>query len=251
MNTYLSENWKLILDHFDMTFMITLSHRRNDRGNNLAHQITGIDQATDRDLMNCGVHVLYATEFPHNKLITTAFNRSDLGHFAAPNEYDCSRNHYTAIKAAYDLNCNSVLVLEDDVAIIRDVSVVDSFMSHLPADWDILRLGGFSVNPDIFEYLVSEPIWHQSHFELWMTSGYALNRTGMKYYLDFMDHFFSVAPFPFIKLCDSEVVQYFPSIPIITQGDRKFTKSDISKNQIKYNLYEYNVNYNDYAEYIY
>lgn len=254
----ISDNWKLILDKFEIIFIITLSDRRNDRCECLAKQITGKEHATDKDLLDNNVHVLYATRFPHNNLIIKAFNESKAGKLQQPNEYDCSRNHYAAIKIAYDLNCKNVLVIEDDVLINKNFNIINNYINSIPSDYNILRFGGFTTNPSIKHYMNNSITWYRNNFPLWMTSMYALDRIGMQYYINSMDEHFDVAPMPFINVKNSNMIHYFPAIPLIIQADRKESLADITpleKDHIarnrRINLYECNIDYNDYADYTY
>lgn len=237
---------------FDKIYLLTLSSRL-DRSRSALNMLKNIGLEDENDLT-----VIYATPFPHNDIIADAFNRTNRGRFTKPNEYDCSRNHYSIIKQAYDLGYESILVLEDDIQFIKDFDKFNEYVDAITEDYDILQFGGFSADPKILEYMKSESKWvqHQS-VGLWTTSMYALSHRGMQYYLAFMEKFFWVADGPLYKApLNSKIVKtYMSNIPLAIQADKDIVSSDIrdeNNDKIDYNnqnMYEHNISRENYFDY--
>ena len=96
---------------FDKISLLTLSHRA-DRQTSMKQMLDYIGLEYNKD-----VSVVYGTTFPYNQLIMDAFNKAFYPKrcFTKPNEVDCARNHYGIVKAEYDMGCEHVLILEDDL----------------------------------------------------------------------------------------------------------------------------------------
>ena len=62
--------------------------------------------------------------------ITTGRHLAKLGHFS------CCLAHYRAIKTAYELGCESALIMEDDIRFRKDVEEIEKTISMLPKDYD-------------------------------------------------------------------------------------------------------------------
>lgn len=54
----------------------------------------------------------------------------------------CKESHINVIKWAKSMNYKNVLILEDDVSIVKDLTTISS----LPIDWQMLYLGGLCVD---------------------------------------------------------------------------------------------------------
>ena len=54
------------------------------------------------------------------------------------NTIGCSFSHYTAIKTAYELGYNTVLVIEDDVIIRNNIDLIFDYLDTAPKDWNYL-----------------------------------------------------------------------------------------------------------------
>lgn len=240
-----------IFDRFSHIFLLTLSNRA-DRTSAALRQLSYIGNGV------CSLSVQYATPFPYNNIIIDAFNKSGKGRFTKPNEYDCSRNHYSMIKQAYDLGWDEILIIEDDLQFIKDPSIWDTYLAAIPKDYDIIQFGGFTADPKIIKYLTAEDLWFKhKDVGVWTTSMYALSRKGMSFYLAFMDKIFWVADGPLYKapLNDKLINTYLCKMPLVIQADKNTVLSDIRSEEtddIDYNnqnLYEKFVNKSQYTDY--
>lgn len=123
----------------------------------------------------------------------------------------CTINHYTIIKQAYEEGSNSILILEDDISYNDEYFYV---FNNLPNDWDCIRfcwvnnIQGNIYYPNKYEYFT------KSKLATWGTQCYALNRKGMKYYLDSMNNNFAVADNPLFTLLYTDLKQYYCNINV-------------------------------------
>ena len=140
------------------------------------------------------------------------------GHFRtydcySPNAYNVSRNWYEIVKTSYLRGYEHILCIEDDIKFNISKDDFDTFMKRIPNDYDILRLGYI----DTYKAFVnnSECFYIQDYSNfIYGTMMFALNRKGMKYYIDYMDEHFGGSDFPvacvdYIKL--KGITNYFAS----------------------------------------
>ena len=67
-----------------------------------------------------------------------------------PVDYACTLSHLLAVKQARRMNAPSVLIFEDDCLFDPDfVAKFPGHMRQVPADWDILFLGGYHFAPPV------------------------------------------------------------------------------------------------------
>ena len=236
----------IIRNSFDRISLLTLSNRK-DRHESMKKMLDNI---------------VYGTAFPYNDIIIDAFNRRYYPRraFTKPNEFDCARNHYGIVKSAYDMGCNHILIIEDDICFVKDMGLLKDVFEMMPADYDVLQFGGFTVDPHAKDILKKFPdfIWTKHPgVLLWNASMYALSRKGMEYYIKFMDKFFTVADMPLYYAPNNEKIinTYITTIPIVIQADKNLVPSDIRSKEtdaINYNImnmYESSINRDVYFPY--
>jgi glycosyl transferase, family 25 len=67
-----------------------------------------------------------------------------------PVDYACTLSHLTAVKKAREMDTPSVLIFEDDCLFDPDfVAKFSEHMRQVPADWDMLFLGGYHFEPPV------------------------------------------------------------------------------------------------------
>lgn len=67
-----------------------------------------------------------------------------------PVDYACTLSHLTAVQKARNIGAPSVLIFEDDCLFDPDlVEKFPEYMRQVPADWDILFLGGYHFEPPV------------------------------------------------------------------------------------------------------
>lgn len=245
--------YELLIKKFDKISLLTLSSRP-ERLKAVKEQLMYIGETPE----NSSVCIQKATLFPYNNIIISAFNASGRGRFTKPNEYDCARNHYSIVKQAYEEGVEHLLVIEDDIMILKDQEKLQSLIMSIPDDYDVLQFGAFTTDPKVRKYLNKKELW-QKHPDvgLWNASMYALSRKGMEYYIAFMDKFFWVADGPLYKaqLNYKIINAYVSTFPAVIQADKNIVSSDIrnsSNDTIDYsndNIYEENMSESDYFDY--
>ena len=101
----------------------------------------------------------------------------------------CTLGHYRAIKTAYCLGCENVLVMEDDIRFLKDTERISACVRAIPEDFDIAML-------DLFPYSGTKPhvlsSWRESRkvnefwaeFDDMFSMGcYAMSRRAMERYI--------------------------------------------------------------------
>lgn len=90
--------------------------------------------------------------------------------------WNVTKNHYRAIKTAYELGKESVLILEDDIRFRNDLSFVDESIEKLPDDWDVVMFDHFKMRGDVVEV---NDRWAKCGASA-STACYGLNRKAME-----------------------------------------------------------------------
>lgn len=206
--------------------------------------------------LNCEDEIYWqvSTFQPFCNVIINGFNTSGYGKFSKPNEFNCSREHYTMIKRAYEDGYNSILLLEDDLRLLKNKEKLKEYFENIPKDWNILRMSVITNNPEIKTICSnSDNLWlKHNNVPVWSTAMYALNRKGMKYYLLCQEKFFQVADMPlFLSYRNTKIINsYISKIPLGIQESTKVLKSDIREGDhydgMFENEYEKNINRKDY-----
>ena len=136
---------------------------------------------------------------------------------------NCTLNHYTVIKQAYDANVKSILVFEDDVTFdIENINKINEVMNNIPKNYNILRFewvkeynGYVRKNERGYFIKTNKPSWG--------TQCYALDRKGMEYYLKYIDNMLSVADMPLYESYIYHLNQYYCNIEICKELNFKST----------------------------
>jgi len=63
--------------------------------------------------------------------------------------WNVSKNHYRAIKTAYELGKNSLFIIEDDVRFFKDKEEIAKSLADVPTDWDVLMFDHFRLRGDV------------------------------------------------------------------------------------------------------
>lgn len=185
----------------------------------------------------------------YNKIMMHVLNQNNLGRLTRPNEYDCTHNHYSMVKQAYDQGYDYCLIMEDDIRFYLGKEEWRLYLEHIPEDFDILQFGGFTADPRIKDYM-DESKWWVKHpgIGVWTTSMYALSRKGMEYYIKSIDNFLWVADGPLYNApLNDKLNTYLAVSPLVIQEDKNVDPSDIRNKQtdtIDYNtqnMYEYKI----------
>lgn len=63
--------------------------------------------------------------------------------------WNVSKNHYRAIKTAYELGLGSLLIIEDDVRFLKDVWRIGESLADVPDGWDVLMFDHFKMRGEV------------------------------------------------------------------------------------------------------
>lgn len=141
---------------------------------------------------------------------------------------DCTLQHYSMIKTAYDLGAKTVCVLEDDITSNVPIDELKVALSKAPTDFDIIRFG-FSTNDIVKgEFVYADA--SNTNVKLWGTQFYALSRNGMEYYMKYLENKITVADEPFFnceKIQENKLKYYIMNSKYIHHNVEDF-KSDIA-----------------------
>lgn len=191
----------------------------------------------------------WACRHPNGDAIITAINHYNRGQLTKPNEFNCTREHYSIIKQAYERGFEKILIFEDDIWLLNDINIWNNMFESLPDDWDILRLGGLYEEPMPFNRNIlfqEHKYWVKRHSNIWSTAGYALTRKGMKYYIDFMDSLYVPADGPFCEWFDNSVNMYICTKPLIYQYEPNFESTIRDYERLKVFNYYNGIDKNEY-----
>ena len=242
-------------EYFDKVIILSLIKDKEKRHNM---------EVQCMDMFNTKYPYHNAVIFSGNSSIMHGFNSLSTGRFKKPNEIGCAMEHYRIIKEAYETGMKSIFVMEDDIAFIKDKDYFKQCLDNIPENWDILMMSsyiGIKTDKDIDLLKESESVndyWFIPFWPGWCTACYALSRRGMQYYLMSQDKFFQVADMPlynalYFKDNKKWVKTYFTKKPLAIQKDLLYSSDIRNREEIiekkKWNLYEKNINENDYFLY--
>ena len=129
----------------------------------------------------------------HDFLVSNGFFRINI--MNAPNAYNCARNWYEIIKTSYLRGYEHILCFEDDIIFNVSKEEFETFMNNIPNDYDIIRFAYIDHNNTFKD---NECLYVEDYNNFFYGAMmFALNRNGMKYYIDYMDEHFGAADFPF------------------------------------------------------
>lgn len=219
---------------FQHIFMLNLS-TRGDRRQKMIQQL--FDFGLPNNFRQSDLDIRTTVPFKkYNTIMMHVLNQNKLGRLTKPNEYDCTHNHYSMVKQAYDQGYQYCLVLEDDILFIEDKKLWEKYLDNIPNDFDILQFGGFTTDNRVVEEVLNhkDEYWvKHPNVPIWNASMYALSRKGMEYYLEFIDKFFWVADGPLYRapIDNPELNTYICTIPLVIQEDKDINPSDIRDKQ--------------------
>ena len=131
--------------------------------------------------------------------------------------FSCTLSHYMAVLYAYNLGYNNVLILEDDIALIKDSKLIEYYLNNIPEDADFVTWDPRFLTPleqkviiKNLKNLDENDYWyHLDNNIKWLCGGmmYGLmNRKSMELYLNnqrtsmhMSDHVYGFFRYPTVK----------------------------------------------------
>lgn len=242
------------IDHFDKIFIIHCLEN-TERQKNIEFQLSNLSQETKDK-----IEIHKTCYFPFSKqaqlgLLFTNKTR----YISSAAEYNLVREFYQIIKTSYLQGYKNILIFEDDFSLIKE-EILELYFDKLPEDWDILQLSILcnEYQLDYEKLFNSDLLWIKKDFGAWSNNGLGLSRSGMKYWIDFIDKEFVAADIPihesknnlsyYGKTNQCYLNHYVPNLPLvyITGEDSSVqseSKTDLYKiyenlNKEYYNIYQ-------------
>ena len=107
-----------------------------------------------------------------------------------PGYMNCTMGHYSAVKTAYHLGLKTCLIMEDDIAFLKDIDEIRTIVNAIPEDFDVAMLDWFATSPGFPPESVKKCIEdrsaneHWAEFEAVRSCGcYALSRRAMEKFI--------------------------------------------------------------------
>jgi GR25 family glycosyltransferase involved in LPS biosynthesis len=244
---------KTLKDYFDKIYVINYVEGKERREH--------IKQMfSDYGLIN-DIEFIYGMPFNKIKVLKEHLEemvkpmRYGVGHISG---FGCSFGHYNAIKSAYELGYNSILVLEDDIIIRDNIDLVFDYLDNIPENWNYLYFTPcftkHTVNvPDLNLFKTIKSKWiNLKEFSVglnfedenrkpcgWVSSGaYAMDRKAMELYIKIFEH---------TSIVNSDMIEYFyhnigqSPLNMYTTKERLFaTNNELGSLIIENNQYKIN-----------
>lgn len=107
----------------------------------------------------------------------------------------CYLGHYNILKSSLeDIDCNHILVMESDINLLCDISIIEEWLDNMPDDYDLVLLN-HQIQSSIGIYKLFSKEQLQSHYikydstlnidYCWSTQMYACSKRFMRYYIDY------------------------------------------------------------------
>lgn len=109
-----------------------------------------------------------------------------------PGCFNMTVGHYTILKTAYELGCQSALVLEDDMRFLKNLDEIADILNSIPMDYDHIMLDRNRLTTT--DLKVFAGVTEEQRRNKWIefdeagsTGCYAMSRRGMKHYIDLIE----------------------------------------------------------------
>lgn len=103
-------------------------------------------------------------------------------------------NHYNVIKTAFELGHESVLVMEDDIRFLKDISLIEDIVSTMPEKYDLVlfdrsKPGDETESEFIYDAQKRAISKYWRQYDKASSCGmYSLSRQGMEHYIDIIEN---------------------------------------------------------------
>lgn len=85
----------------------------------------------------------YTYNTPYVDILHAVFKNSDATNCINTAAVSCALGHYNAIKIAYENNCKKVLIIEDDIAFLKNIEQIKETLDNVPDDADVVLFDKF------------------------------------------------------------------------------------------------------------
>lgn len=189
---------------FDKVYVLHLATRK-DRLENIFKQFNSV---------NLPYEIWWTTKRPFStKIALSTFNDTIRDSYydkvqqrtfdVYGNVFNCTFEHYTIIKQAYERGMNNILICEDDINFIANEQTLEVFFNNIPADYSCAKFWGTATNYSVFDkkylYYNKEFTDHYNNNIIFSTLCYALSRKGMEEFIHNVEQMFCAADMVFTK----------------------------------------------------
>lgn len=102
-----------------------------------------IDSEFERvGILNSGIlHYKFTYPSPFDKVLLRSlpYNKKFVLQHILPRAINAGMGYYSIYQEALGLGYTKVLVIEDDIAFLKDVEELEDILNHIPEEWDFLR----------------------------------------------------------------------------------------------------------------
>jgi len=168
------------------------------------------------DSLGIEVEWFTAVQYGFAKKVVGSIINGKSGHFNInqPNEIGAALSHYTVIKQALVEGKRNIFVFEDDVKFHKDFnSKFDSYMSDLPANYDVMMLYSFMYNILPENQRVSKK-WMRS-YKSWSLMAYGMNKRAMEEYIKRQDEFFTISDMVTYQMQENSGLNMYSAVPAL------------------------------------
>ena len=182
-------DWKKYFDHIYCVHFVEYKERRLE----LMEELNRVG------ILDSGIFSFkYTFRTPLDNVLLNSYNfsrASDAEKFDVP-KLNLAMGHYACIKEALGLEYKRILLLEDDIAFLKDLGEIERILEESP-HYDI-ELYDKCGDEEIWQFfLKNRPINDDycGYSLLWCTSCYSLNKRGMEHIVKCQETKFNVADF--------------------------------------------------------
>lgn len=201
----------IISDVFDEIYFITLVERID--------RVRQVIYESRKFLEQDKIKICYTCMRKFTNEVGKHFFENDKVYKNFPNSfgpaYNCLMNHYRIVKTAYLRGLKNILICEDDIIFIKNIDIINWTFANMPKKYCCCK---FRASKQRYDNNVKIQRFSKGDFKHkeYGTLCYALDREGMKKYIDSVDKHVLPADVEFIEFLDDI---YVVDIPLCYQND--------------------------------
>ena len=166
-------------------------------------------------------------------------------------QFNCAYGHYKIISDSLLLGYDRILILEDDVAFLKDINLIQTYLDNIPKDADIVMFDYniLSGHKQTSSPLADNPYYIINDVPCGSNGCYMVTKKYMEYYIDKQSKCFRVADLLLNKIDNKDIwKRYRSSIPLTIQTlDSLSMGHSIGYNDAVIDYYKsININLDDY-----
>ena len=144
-------------------------------------------------------HYTFPTPFDDDLMKNPEFNHAEFGMRFNKGAVNLAMGHYNIMAEAVSFGYNRILIIEDDIAFLKDINMIKNILDKMP-DKDIIIFD--KITPDERQYKMSlqydkinDYYVNTGALVLWCSDCYSVNTKGMKHIIKNQETWFNVADY--------------------------------------------------------